>query len=163
MQRTRITILILAQALLCLLETYLISKISFIGRVGIATIHKEYRLLRSGWKTFLLLFSIQFAIIIILNIIWKKVSRKSMMLTASTLLGLAVIGFLITFQDFLHTYTHRLLKERFHLGFYIFWLSWMGSCIFFLMTPDAINAKNTEPFPLDPGIPINTLNTADKP
>lgn len=153
MQRTRITLLILSQAVLCLLETYLISKISFIGRVGIATIHKEYKLLRSGWKTFLLLFGIQIAIIITLNIIQKKVSRKSMILTASLLLGVAAIGFFITFQDFLHTYTHRLLKERFHLGFYLFWMGWMGSCIFFLANSREIKEKDTKPFPLDSHIP----------
>jgi hypothetical protein len=129
--------------------------------VGIATIHREYRLLRSGWKTFLLLFGIQIAIIITLNIIQKKVSRKSMILTASLLLGVAAIGFFITFQDFLHTYTHRLLKERFHLGFYLFWMGWMGSCIFFLANSREIKIKDTKPFPLDTNTPNHILNPVE--
>jgi len=152
--RPRIYWLVLAQLLLCWLEAYLISKISLIGKFGIATIHKEYRILRSPWKTFLLLFAIQLVIIATLYILRKKYPRKITTLAASTLLVLALLGLLTTLQDFLHTYTHRLLKERFHLGFYIFWLSWIGSCLFFLIIPHP--APATAPaFPPDPAAPQN--------
>ncbi len=155
--KPRIPLLILCQALLSWLEAYLISKISLIGRVGIATVHKEYRLLRSGWKTFLLLFSIQLALILFLHFIQKKYPKKITTTLTSGLLLLAVLGLVVTFQDFLHTYTHRLLKERFHLGFYLFWLAWIGSCVFFLLTKDGKKPKDTSPFPLDPGIPQKSL------
>ena len=153
--RPRIYLLVLSQLLLCWLEAYLISKISLIGRVGIATIHKEYRILRSGWKTFLLLFSIQMVIIATLHILRKKYPKKITTLAASVLLMLAFIGLLTTLEDFLHTYTHRLLKERFHLGFYIFWLSWIGSCLFFLIIPHPGSATPAQPstFPPDPRAP----------
>jgi len=128
--KTRIALLISGQALLCWLDVYLISKISWIGKIGIATVHKEYRLLRSDWKTFLLLFSLQIVLI------------------ASLTLG--AVGLFFTFQDFIYTYTHRLLKERFHLGFYLFWIGWIGTCIFFLATKDE---KDPAPFPLDPNTP----------
>ncbi|MHA4808070.1 hypothetical protein ACX0G9_08180 [Flavitalea flava] len=145
-------LLVLCQGLLSLLEAYLISKISVIGRIGIATVHKEYRLLRSGWKTFLLLFGIQVTIIIILYIVQKKNVKKITTLVTSILLLLGVLGLCVTFQDFLHTYTHRLLKERFHLGFYLFWLGWVGTCLYFLVTT-LKETKNTELFPLDPNSP----------
>ena len=133
MPRQKISILILCQAALCWLAAYLISKISLFGRLGIATVHKEYRLLRSGWKTFLLFFSIQVPLIILLSLIQKNFSRKLMISAATLLLILGVWGLWTTYSDFLHTYTHRLLKERFHLGFYIFWIGWMGTCIFFMV------------------------------
>jgi glucan phosphoethanolaminetransferase (alkaline phosphatase superfamily) len=147
-------LLLLTQGLFCVLEAYLISKISLIGKIGIATVHKEYKLLRSGWKTFLLLFGIQASIILILYIIQKKNTKKITTLVISILLLLGILGLFVTFQDFLHTYTHRLLKERFHLGFYFFWLAWIGTCLYFLVTTHK-ETKNTGLFPLDPNSPLN--------
>ena len=119
--------------------------------MGIATVHKEYSMLRSGWKTFLLLFSIQVVIIITLGIVQKRFPKKISIIITSVLLLLGMIGLFITFQDFLYTYTHRLLKERFHTGFYLFWLGWVATCLFFIIRltrkrPDAT-------FPLDPNTP----------
>jgi hypothetical protein len=148
--KTRIVLLIACQALLCWLDVYLISKISWIGKLGIATVHKEYRLLRSDWKTFLLLFSLQVILIIILIVIRTRRQQKLTTLVASFLLMLGAIGLFLTFRDFIYTYTHRLLKERFHLGFYLFWLGWIGTCIFFLTIKDK---KDPALFPLDPNTP----------
>jgi hypothetical protein len=149
--RSPLSILILTQAILCLLETYLVSKISFIGKVGIAIVHREYSLLRSGWKTFLLLFSIQVVIIITLHIIEKKSPKKTAFIVSAAILLLGLVGLYVTFQDFLHTYTHRLLKERFHTAFYLFWLSWIGTCLYFIVL---LNKRKPETFPLDPNTPI---------
>jgi hypothetical protein len=145
----RIYTLLLCQLLLCLLETYLISKISLIGKIGIATVHHEYALLRSFWKTYLLLSLLQVALIITLYILGKRSPKKITNLVSTVLFVVGLLGLLVTFQDFLHTYTHRLLKERFHLGFYIFWLSWMSSCLFFLFSGKTMPfpSKEAAPFP----------------
>src|SRR5262245_4097646 len=74
--RQRIAFLIGCQAALCLLETYLISKISLIGKIGIALVHHEYKLLRSGWKTFLLLFALQLILIVVLSLVKRNSSRQ---------------------------------------------------------------------------------------
>jgi hypothetical protein len=147
--KTRIGLLIGCQALLCWLDVYLISKISWIGKIGIATVHKEYRLLRSDWKTFLLLFSLQVILIIILAVIRTRPQKISTLVT-SLLLMLGAVGLFLTFRDFIYTYTHRLLKERFHLGFYLFWIGWIGNCIFFLALKEQ---KDLASFPLDPNTP----------
>ena len=147
--KARIALLISGQALLCWLDVYLISKISWIGKIGIATVHKEYRLLRSDWKTFLLLFTLQVILILLLGVIRKR-PQKVTTLVASLLLMLGAFGLFLTFRDFIYTYTHRLLKERFHLGFYLFWIGWIGTCIFFLAIKDK---KDPTPFPLDPNTP----------
>jgi len=146
----RIYILILSQAFFSIIEAYLVSKISFLGKIGISTTHTEYQLLRSGWKTFLLFFGIQLLIIFVLSYMQKKSPPKATHLTATALLVMAIFGLLITYNDFQHTFTHRLLRERFHLGFYLFWLGWISSCIFFLSTtvrkkPD----ENTPAWPED--------------
>jgi hypothetical protein len=177
----RIYTLLLCQLLLCWLETWLISKISLIGKIGIATVHHEYALLRSFWKTYLLLSLLQVAVIITLYILGKRSSKKITNLVSTVLLVAGLLGLLVTFQDFLHTYTHRLLKERFHLGFYIFWLSWMSSCLFFLFSGKTMPfpskdappfpvgdaplapAKNTPPFPADPDAPPNPHPSPNQP
>jgi hypothetical protein len=158
----RIFTLLLCQLLLCWLETYLISKISLIGKVGIATVHHEYALLRSFWKTYALLSILQVALIITLYVLGKRSSKKITNLVSTVLLVAGLLGLVFTFLDFLHTYSHRLLKERFHLGFYIFWLSWMCTCLFFLFSDKImlLFAKDTAPFPVDPEAPIATPQPA---
>lgn len=129
---SRISILVTGQAILCCIEAYLVSKISFIGKAGIALFYKEYRFLRSGWKTFLLFFTLQLLVIAGMYLVRKKLPARIARFTATGLLVIAVAGLWATYHDFQHTFSHRLLKERFHLGFYLFWIGWIGSCVFFL-------------------------------
>ncbi|PZR26676.1 MAG: hypothetical protein DI535_13420 [Citrobacter freundii] len=133
MLKKQVAILAAAQALLCIISAYLISKISLIGKIGIALFYKEYKILRSGWKTFLLFFIIQLIIIGILYFLHSKRSRKTTVYTALGITAAALVGLGFTYNDFLHTYTHRLLKERFHMGFYLFWIGMIISCIFFIV------------------------------
>jgi hypothetical protein len=133
MLKKELSILVIAQTLLCLLSSYLISKISLIGKIGIAVFYKEYKWLRSGWKTFLFLFIAQLLVIGILYFLHRKRPKKTTVYTSVSILVLALIGLWFTYNDFLHTYSHRLLKERFHMGFYIFWMGMIGSCVFFLV------------------------------
>lgn len=133
MLKKQVAILVAAQALLCVISAYLISKISLIGKIGIALFYKEYKILRSGWKTFLLFFMIQLVIIGVLYLLHHKRSRKATVYTALGIMAAALTGLGFTYNDFLHTYTHRLLKERFHMGFYLFWIGMIASCVFFLV------------------------------
>jgi uncharacterized membrane protein YsdA (DUF1294 family) len=101
--------------------------------VGISLFYKEYKFLRSGWKTFLLFFILQSAIILVLYLVKKKLPWKITKYTAAGLLIIAMLGLWATYYDFQYTFSHRLLKEKFHLGFYLFWIGWIGSCVFFLV------------------------------
>lgn len=130
----RTPILITVQGLLCLLQVYLVSKISLIGKVGIALFYKEYRIFRSGWKTFLLFFGLQLLVIVLLQIMEKRGPAKRTIFTATVIGIIAIVGLLFTFIDFQYTYSHRLLKERFHLGFYLFWLCMMGTCVVYIIS-----------------------------
>jgi uncharacterized membrane protein len=144
----RLLVLILFQLLLCWYETYLISKISTIGKIGIATTYHQYHWLRVFWLTYTILTVFQLALILTLFIIGKRSTKKMTNLVSTIFLVAGGLGLVLTFQDFLHTYSHRLLKERFHLGFYIFWICWMGSCLYFLFS------NQTKLFPLDPNAPL---------
>ncbi len=157
-----ITALVLAQAAQSLLATYFISKISLIGKVGIALFYKQYKLLRSGWKTFFLFFGIQLLIIGLLWYMQQKRGRRKTVYTAAIFMILAIIGLVMTYHDFQYTYSHRLLKERFHLGFYLFWIGWMASCIFFMIA----NKRNDSISTIDQHqnnieVPNNTFGKID--
>lgn len=146
-------ILIGVQAFLCLLEAYLISKISLIGKIGIAMFYKQYRFLRSGWKTFLLLFAVQLLLIGVLHQAKKRLPARKANYAAAIFLILAILGLWGTYYDFQYTFSHRLLKEKFHLGFYLFWLGWMGTCVYYLLWKPAVQdtaialAADTEALP----------------
>jgi hypothetical protein len=144
----RLLVLTLSQMLLCWYETYLISKISTIGKIGIATTYHQYHWLRVFWLTYTVLTVFQLALILTLYMMGKRSTKKMTNLVNTIFLFAGGLGLVLTFQDFMHTYSHRLLKERFHLGFYIFWLCWIGTCAFFLFS------NRTRPFPLDPNAPV---------
>ena len=115
-----------------LLSGIMISKMSFIGKVGITIIYNEYTILKSWWKTALLLFAIQAIIFVVLSV-WKMKTTKRLkqLLLPFIFLSAGIIGLIYTYYDFTET-SHRLLKKTFHFGFYIFWLTWFGNCIFFM-------------------------------
>lgn len=115
-----------------LLSGIMISKMSFIGKVGITIIYNEYTILKSWWKTALLLFAIQAIIFVVLSA-WKMKTTKRLkqLLLPLIFLSIGIIGLIYTYYDFTET-SHRLLKKTFHFGFYIFWLTWFGNCIFFM-------------------------------
>lgn len=115
-----------------LLSGIMISKMSFIGKVGITIIYNEYTILKSWWKIALLLFAIQAIIFVVLSV-WKMKTTKRLkqLLLPFIFLSIGIIGLIYTYYDFTET-SHRLLKKTFHFGFYIFWLTWFGNCIFFM-------------------------------
>jgi hypothetical protein len=138
-------LLVLFHTLSTALQVYLIFKISTIGKIGIALFYHEYRVFRSGPKTFALFFSIQLALVIILFLISKYGSRKLIITSTIVLILTAVAGLIYTYNDFMYTYSHRLLKERFHLGFYLFWIGIIVTAMFFLRkTPSTVTPKSSE-------------------
>lgn len=133
--KKKISILVLCHALFTFLQVTLIGKISLIGKIGIALKYKEYRFLRSFPKTYFLLFGVQLLVLGILLYTHQKATRKNHLISCAVILVLALAGLFYTYNDFAHTYSHRLLKEPFHLGFYLFWIAMMASCVFFFVLP----------------------------
>jgi hypothetical protein len=127
--------LILFQALLMLLAGWLVSHISWIGRVGINLMYKEYSIFKSWWKTALLFFAIQMVLLFLQNVVHKKYSRSVANIASIVLLTTALIGLFATYSDFNNNFSHRILKEKFHLGFYLFWLGWISTCLYYIFSP----------------------------
>ena len=127
------TLLILLQAILSLIAGFLVSKMSWIGRVGINWFHPEYKIFKFWWKTGLLFFGLQLCVIYVLWIVRKKAIARTSFITSLVFLLIAIVGLYLTYNDFQSTFSHKLMKEKFHLGFYIFWLCWAGTSIRFMV------------------------------
>ena len=126
-----IFILILIQALLAILMAFLISKMSFIGRMGITFVYKEYLVFKSPWKTALLLFAVQTFLILILAFFKYFTPSKIANTVAifTILIGLGAAYY--TYLDFTTT-SHKYMKSNFHMGFYLFWFAWIFSAVYLL-------------------------------
>lgn len=122
--------LTLFQALSSVISSVLISKMSFIGRVGISTMYREYLIFKTWWKTALLLFTIQFVLILTIQLS-KKISPKVKISICILLIIIGIAGTYLTYIDFTTT-NHKMMKFSFHSGFYLFWLSWFITCVYFL-------------------------------
>ena len=127
-----VTILGLVQALLSLISGILISKMSFIGKIGISTMYREYTIFKTWWKTALLLLIIQLILIAVLQLFKAKVSVSFSRLLAFLLIVLGGIGAYFTYIDFTTT-SHKMMRLSFHLGFYLFWVGWFITCFYYLL------------------------------
>ncbi len=138
-----LSILSLVQGVLSLLSAVLISKMSFVGRIGVSTFYSQYAIFKVWWKTAILLFIVQFVLILFLNTFRTKVSAGFARLLAVLLAGIGLLGFYLTYVDFTTT-SHKLMKFSFHSGFYLFWIGWLISCTYFAL---AKGAKQTTDLP----------------
>ncbi|MBW3518355.1 hypothetical protein [Flavobacterium sp. NKUCC04_CG] len=125
------SILILIQAVIALLCGILMSKMSFVGRMGIQFLHRDYLIFKTWWKTALLILCIQLILIAIMMLVRYFSPVKTTKMVSVLFLVLGVIGAYATYIDFTTT-SHKMMKGSFHSGGYLFWVGWIISCIYFL-------------------------------
>ena len=137
-----ITILALFQALSSVISSILISNMSFIGRIGVSTMYRQYLIFKTWWKTALLLFVIQLILIVILYAA-RKLNFKLGRMLALLFLFVGIVGTYFTYIDFTTT-NHKMMKISFHSGFYLFWISWFITCFYFLFMRTLRQMKKDE-------------------
>jgi hypothetical protein len=125
MNGKRISVLVLFLGMSACLSGYLMSKASFVGKLGMTYIYKEYRFLKTWWKGALAVFVIWIVLLVIQTIVERKLSKTKATAVHVIFIILALAGLYFTYSDFQHTTSHRWLKEKFHIGAYIFWLGWI--------------------------------------
>ena len=130
MNAKRISLLVIFLAALATLSGYLMSKASFIGRLGMTYVYKEYRFLKTWWKGALTVFAVWIIVLMIQAIVERKASKVTATIVHVVFILLALIGLYFTYSDFQHTTSHRWLKEKFHIGAYLFWLGWIIISVF---------------------------------
>lgn len=121
----RTSVLVVFLAALAVLCGYLMSKASFIGRIGMTYVYKEYRFLKIWWQGALTVFIVWMILLIIQSIVEKNLSKRNATIVHVAFILLALVGLYFTYSDFQHTTSHRWLKEKFHIGAYLFWLGWI--------------------------------------
>lgn len=138
MNAKRISLLVVFLAALACLSGYLMSKASFIGRLGMTYVYKEYRFLKTWWQGALTVFVVWMILLIIQVIVEKKLSKAKATFVHVLFILLALVGLYFTYSDFQHTTSHRWLKEKFHIGAYLFWLGWIIISAFCIVQKRAI-------------------------
>jgi hypothetical protein len=127
-------ILLLMLLLISAFSGYLMSMPSLIGRVGMDIFYKEYHFLATWWKGALSVFIVLFLLLLIQGMIQYKLRKGRAILLQALFLLLAIAGFIISYNDFHSERTHRWLKDRFHIGVYLFWLGCALVSIFYLLS-----------------------------
>ena len=129
---------------LAIIAGWTLSKSTFVGKVGIHFLHREYAFLNFWWKGALFIWSVWVVLEIIQYLIWKKYRRSINQTAQATFIFLAVLGLYYTYLDF-RTFSHGLLGERFHIGGYLFWIGWCIISIFFIKLRNEIIVTNENP------------------
>ncbi len=122
------------QALLSTISGILLSQMSLVGKIGISVIYREYGLFKIWWKTAILLFAIQLALLLVLWLVKRLLGRRLAIAAFLLFLLFGLVGAYFTYLDFTTT-NHRLMRTNFHAGVYLFWGTWVLLCLYFMAVP----------------------------
>jgi uncharacterized membrane protein YgdD (TMEM256/DUF423 family) len=125
--------LIALSAAVSCLSGYLLSKASVVGKIGISVFYKEYKFLRTWWKTAFGMFMIYCLLVILQEWVQRRVAPSKAKFIYMILVLAGVGGLYFTYSDFRNNPSHRFLGERFHLGGYLFWIGWMLISLYYLV------------------------------
>lgn len=138
----------LSLAIVSMIDGYLLSAISLVGRAGINLFYTQYVFLKTWWKGASLVFIVWMILFAIMTLLQKKLTRGASTIVQVVFIMIAVTGLYLSYLDFRNALSHRWLGERFHLGAYLFWLGWIAISVFVLLTKqpglENVPAKNSE-------------------
>lgn len=132
------------QAFLSAVSAWLMAQMSFIGKLGIGLFYSEYKILKSPVETGLTIFGVQMVVVALLFLLYNFASKKITNIFAGIILVLAVLGLGYTIYDFTYEFSHKILKTKFHIGFYLIWFGIIITCIIYLIKPKRI-LLNSDP------------------
>lgn len=121
-------------ALLSILSGWLMSHMSWAGRWGINWFHKEYKFLKVWYRGAGTVFVVLLLLFLVQWLIDRKLGKNAARSVQAVCLVAAIVGLWFTYTDFRTDFTHRILKERFHLGAYLFWIGWISISLYLLAT-----------------------------
>lgn len=119
-------------AVMSVITGYMMSSISWIGRIGMSIFYKEYGFLKVWWQAAIVVFFVWLIIFAAHSMIKKRVSKASALAGNLISMIVAIGGLYFTYSDFRNDFSHGLMGEPFHIGFYLFWLGWISISLYFL-------------------------------
>jgi heme A synthase len=140
MKRSLFFLILLAS--LSTIAGVLLSKISWIGKVGIRFLYHEYKFLRVWWQGAGLVFCVLLLLFIVQGVLYRVLRPVAQIIAQIVCIAAAIAGFMVTYDDFRHNIAHRWLGERFHLGAYLFWLGWVLVSLFYITAKRRIRDIN---------------------
>lgn len=129
----RTTFLIFLLAIFSVIDGYLLSAISFVGKAGISVFYTQYQFLKTWWKGAILVFVVWMFLLAIQSFFNNRVNKATGGILQVALIIVALAALYLSYSDFSNSLSHRWLGERFHLGVYLFWLGWAIISIFLLL------------------------------
>ena len=125
--------LLVLLGVLSLTSGYLMSQMSLVGRLGINLVHHEYKFLKVWWQGGLVVYSVLLVLFLLHGVLHRIFHIGMARLVHSLLMLVAIAGLYFTYLDFADDFTHRILRQRFHIGAYLFWVGWIIICLFFII------------------------------
>lgn len=116
-------------ALLSVLSGWLMSRMSWIGRIGVSLFHRDYQFLKVWYKGALLVFGGLVVLYLMQGLAQRRLSKGRNRVIQILALLAAIAGLWLSYSDFQDDLSHHLLRERFHVGVYLFWVGWMSISI----------------------------------
>jgi len=145
----RVLPVIFLLAILSVISGVLMSEMNFIGRIGVSWVHKEYHFLKIWWQGALAVFGALLVLFTIQGVLKMRLGKGANALAQIVLFLLSLGALYITYSDFRHNLSHKIIGERFHLGIYLFFISWMIISLFHLFsnktTTPKVDAEPTKP------------------
>ncbi len=130
--------LLILLAIISLASGYLMSQMSFAGRLGINLVHKEYKFLKTWWMGAAVVYGALLALYLIQSLLDKDMGYTVAKIIHFLLFLAAIGGFYLTYADFDDDFTHKILRQRFHIGAYLFWVGWMLISLYFITKKRAL-------------------------
>lgn len=132
------------QLLLAVISALLMAQMSWVGKMGISLFYKDYAILKDPISSGVSIFVAQMVVIIILHLLYILTGRKALRIACIFFFLLAAIGLAYTINDFRQELSHRMLKYKFHYGFYLIWGGMMLSTLYYFFLPQRkIKSKDT--------------------
>ena len=130
MKKTALFIFFLA--LISCASGHLLSKASWLGKVGMTFFYQEYNFMKIWWQGAIAIFLVFMILFLLHTLIQKKLPFVAARLLHTIILFLVGAGAYLTYDDFTNNFSHKVLGHRFHYGFYLFWIGWGLICFFFI-------------------------------
>jgi hypothetical protein len=125
---------ILCLAAIAATSGYLMANMSWIGRLGINLMHREYKFLKVWWQGALAVYALLLILFTFHYILHRTFSKLTGRALHIVFIAVAFLGAYFTWSDFSKDFSHHLLRSRFHVGAYLFWVGWILIGVFFLNT-----------------------------
>jgi len=100
-----------------------------------------------GKKGALAVFVTLLILLTVQGILKRKLAGAISVIIQILLFFAALGGLYLTYHDFRHDFTHKIIGERFHLGAYLFWMGWMVISLYYTFSRRQVlrvGADNTD-------------------